>query len=89
MVQNDIGNRYSPTVIVVAITSYEERKAAYPICVTLEAGEGGLEKRSIANASQIRTIDTRRIAGGKPLGKVGAAAMEALDRALKVSLALE
>jgi mRNA interferase MazF len=88
VVQNDVGNRFSPTVIVVAITRYTPQKAKFPICAVLESGEGGLEKKSIANASQVRTVDKRRIVGG-PLGRASAEAMEAVDRALRTSLALD
>lgn len=59
VVQNDVGNEHSPTLIVVALTGYDARKARFPICATLDAGDGGLDRRSIANASQIRTRETR------------------------------
>ena len=88
VVQNDVGNRYSPTIVVTAITSYSERKARFPICVVLDIGEGGLDKRSIVSASQLRTIDRRRIVGAR-LGTLSAGAMEKVDRSLIVSLALD
>lgn len=87
VVQNDVGNRFSPTVIVAAVTNYSEKKAAFPICVPVKPGEGGLKKRSIVNTSQIRTIDRRRIAGTR-LGRLGPDTMLMLDEALGVSLGL-
>ncbi|MBM4356009.1 MAG: type II toxin-antitoxin system PemK/MazF family toxin [Deltaproteobacteria bacterium] len=88
VVQNDVGNRYSPTVIVVAITEFGADKARFPICVPLEAGDGGLAKRSMANASQVRTVDRRRIVGA-PLGRLAVPAMAKVDAALRISLELE
>lgn len=88
VVQNDVGNRFSPTTIVVAITDYTARKSKYPICVTLKAGEGGLNKKSIANASQVRTIDLERL-GKHRLGHVSDDVMRHLDEALMTSLGLE
>jgi mRNA interferase MazF len=88
VVQNDVGNRFSPTTIVVAITEYSAKKATYPICVTLKAGEGGLEKKSIANTAQLRTIDRKRLAK-RPLGRVSDVTLGEIDEALITSLGLE
>ena len=60
VIQNDIGNRYSPTTIVSVITEYSDKKASYPICVTIKKTKG-LKKDSIVNLSQIRTIDKKRL----------------------------
>ncbi len=60
VVQNDIGNRFSPTVIVTAITS-QITKAKLPIHVEMPAGEFGLERDSVILCEQIRTIDKRRL----------------------------
>jgi mRNA interferase MazF len=60
VIQNDIGNQYSPTTIVAIITAYSEKKATYPICVAVGADQG-LKKASIVNLAQIRTIDKRRL----------------------------
>ena len=87
VVQNDIGNRLSPTLIVAAVTGYNKKKAGFPICVPVEPGEGGLKKRSIVNTSQIRTVDRRRIAGPR-LGRLGSETLTRLDEALRVSLEL-
>jgi mRNA interferase MazF len=88
IVQNDVGNRFSPTTIVVAITEYSVKKATYPICVTVKAGEGGLEKKSIANAAQLRTIDRKRLSK-RPLGRVSHDVLRQIDEALMTSLGLE
>ena len=53
VIQNDIGNMYSPTTIVAVITEYSEKKASYPICVGIKKGNG-LKKDSVINLSQIR-----------------------------------
>ena len=56
IIQNDIGNAYSPTTIVAVVTEYSDKKARYPICVSITK-DAGLEKDSIVNLAQIRTID--------------------------------
>ena len=88
VIQNDVGNEHSPTLIVVAVTDYHPKKARFPICVVLDRGDGGLDRRSVANASQIRTIDRRRVVGS-PLGSLSTPAMERVVAAVKVSLALD
>jgi len=64
IIQNDIGNLYSPTTIVAVITEYSVKKATYPICVFI-GQDIGLKKDSIINLTQIRTIDNRRLIGPK------------------------
>ena len=64
VIQNDIGNMYSPTTIVAIVTEYSETKASYPICVTVKKGKG-LKKKSIVNLSLIRTIDKQRLKAPK------------------------
>lgn len=86
VIQNDIGNMYSPTTIVAVITEYSEKKASYPICVGIRKGNG-LEKDSVVNLSQIRTIDKERLIAPK-LGTLPNDAMKKIDDALKYSLAL-
>ena len=86
IIQNDIGNLYSPTTIVAIITEYSEKKATYPICVPIGM-DAGLKKHSIVNLSQIRTIDKRRLTGSK-LAVLSDEIMEKVDTALKNSLAL-
>ncbi|MBT9166809.1 MAG: Endoribonuclease EndoA [Syntrophomonadaceae bacterium] len=62
VIQNDVGNKYSPTVIIAAITSQIE-KAKLPTHVEVEAKECGLEKDSVILLEQIRTIDKQRLQG--------------------------
>lgn len=83
VVQNDVGNRYSPTVIVCAITS-QMTKAKLPTHVELCAGEAALPRASVALMEQIRTIDKRRLK--QRLGEAAPAVMRAVDKALLVSL---
>jgi len=86
VIQNDIGNMYSPTTIVAIITEYSEKKASYPICVAIKKGKG-LKKASVVNLSQIRTIDKKRLITPK-LAKLPNSSMRKIDDALKNSLAL-
>jgi len=60
IIQNDIGNQYSPTTIVAAITSQID-KAKLPTHVAMTASPGGLEKNSVILLEQIRTIDKSRL----------------------------
>lgn len=84
VIQNDIGNRYSPTVIVMAITTSIHK--GYPFLVKLRAGEGGLEKDSAANAAQVLTVDKSRLV--ERLGSLSPERMHQVNRALLVSLGL-
>jgi mRNA interferase MazF len=86
IIQNDIGNVYSPTTIVAIITEYSEKKASYPICVAVGI-EQGLKKDSIVNLAQIRTIDKRRLIVPRVTG-FPEATMAQIDQALKYSLSL-
>lgn len=84
VVQNDVGNRYSPTVIIVAVTTGVHKD--YPFLVKLKAGEGGLEKDSAANAAQVLTVDKSRLV--RRLGSLSPEKMHQVNRALAVSLGL-
>ena len=86
VIQNDIGNMYSPTTIVAVITEYSEKKASYPICVAIKKGNG-LKKDSVVILSQVRTIDKNRLVTPK-LGKLSNDSMKEVDIALRNSLAL-
>lgn len=86
IIQNDLGNIYSPTTIVAVITEYSEKKATYPICVAI-GKEDGLKKDSIVNLSQIRTIDKRRLIAPK-LATLTGEIMDKVDIALKNSLSI-
>jgi len=87
IVQNDVGNQYSPTTIVAVITEYSEKKATYPICVAI-GKDSGLKKDSIINLSQIRTIDKSRLNGAK-LATLPDELMEKVDMALKHSMGVK
>jgi mRNA interferase MazF len=86
IIQNNIGNLYSPTTIIAVITEYSEKKATYPICVSIAQG-AGLKKNSIVNLSQIRTIDNRRLIGPK-VTTLPDELMRKVDEALKNSLSI-
>ena len=86
IIQNNVGNKYSPTVIVAAITSKISSKAKLPTHVSLPDNIG-LEKDSIVLLEQIRTIDKQRI--GKFIGTVDSATLQDVNNAIKVSFATE
>ena len=60
IVQNDVGNKFSPTVIAAAITSQKD-KNALPTHIEVDAGNCGLAKDSVVLLEQVRTIDKRRL----------------------------
>lgn len=84
VVQNDIGNRFSRTTIIAAITTAE---ADFPFMVRVTPSESGLPKLSWINLSQIRTIDKARFV--QECGELSTAKMRQVDEALKISLGLE
>lgn len=85
IVQNDVGNRYSPTVIAAAITSQHE-KAKLPTHIEVEAEDCGLQKNSIVLLEQIRTIDKRRLK--ERMGMLDTQSMRKINNALGVSFGL-
>ena len=85
VVQNNIGNRYSPTVIVAAITSQID-KAKLPTHVEVSATKSKLEKNSVILLEQIRTIDKRRLQ--QWVADLDAELMQEVNEALMISLAL-
>lgn len=85
VVQNDVGNKYSPTVIIAAITSQID-KAKLPTHVELKSVDYGLEKDSVILLEQLRTIDKRRLK--EKITILDQDIMEKIDEALKVSLGL-
>jgi len=85
IIQNDIGNRYSPTTIVAAITSAISPKA-YPTEVQVPAGAGGLSAPSAVLLNQIKTIDKSRLESY--VGRLDEATMRRVDRAIQISLGL-
>ncbi len=86
VIQNDIGNRYSPITIVAAIEGAEHIKREYPVDVRVPKGEGGLEKESVVLGNQIRSVDETRF--GRIYGQFSNTTMERIDQALRISLAL-
>ena len=86
VVQNDIGNRYSPITIVVPVEGAEHVKKLYPINVFIPKGEGGLEKDSVALCNQIRCVDESRF--GRAYGVLPSETMKKINEALKISLGL-
>jgi mRNA interferase MazF len=84
IIQNDIGNKHSPTVIVAAITS-RAMKATLPTHHILSE-RSGLEHDSIVLLEQIRTIDKRRLQDY--LGALGGEDMRGVDRALGISVGI-
>lgn len=85
IIQNDIGNKYSPTVIISAITS-QIQKARLPTHVELPARLSGLEKDSVILLEQVRTIDKRRLK--KRVAKLDGDIMSKVDEGLELSLGL-
>jgi len=83
ILQNDIGNRFSPTVIVAAITSQPKR--VLPTHVEIGCMEA-LQKDSVALLEQIRTIDRTRLRGW--IGKLDEQEMEEINQALSISIGL-
>ena len=86
IIQNDIGNTYSPMTIVAAITASLSSKV-YPTEVRVQAGTGGLRKASSVLLNQIESIDKRRLE--EFIGRLGPEVMVKVDRGLKLSLALK
>ena len=85
IIQNDTGNRHSPTVIAAAITS-QTGKAKLPTHIELAAACCGLPKDSVILLEQIRTLDKRRLR--ECMGRVDGAVMEKVDTAIAVSFGL-
>lgn len=85
VIQNDIGNRYSPTVIVAAITSQID-KARLPTHVEISAAEYNLERDSVVLLEQIRTIDKQRLQ--KKVTELDDRIMSKVNEALRISLGL-
>lgn len=85
IIQNDMGNRYSPTIIVAAITS-QLNKAKLPTHVPLDAAEIGIVKDSVVLLEQVRTIDKSRLR--EKVCHINDLALHKIDSALCVSLAL-
>lgn len=85
IVQNNVGNKYSPTVIAAAITS-QINKAKLPTHVEIAAEKHGLSKDSVVLLEQLRTIDKKRLK--ERVGRIGEDELDAIDEALTISLGI-
>lgn len=85
IVQNDVGNKFSPTVIAAAITSQKD-KTALPTHIEVDAVNCGLAKDSVVLLEQVRTIDKRRLK--EKMGSLDNVDMCKVDHALTVSFGL-
>ena len=83
VIQNDVGNRHSPTVIVLAVTG-QVNKARLPTHVPIDCEGTGLVKDSVVLAEQIRTLDKRRLR--ERIGQLRPEVMAQVSRAVKISL---
>ncbi len=85
IVQNDVGNRHSPTVIAAAITSQKD-KARLPTHIQVNTEGSGLTRDSVVLLEQIRTIDKKRLR--EHMGRLDDTAMTRIDQALQISFGL-
>ena len=85
VVQNNVGNKYSPTIIVAAVTS-QKNKAQLPTHVSIDAAGIGLSKNSVVLLEQLRTIDKSRLR--ERIGTLNQELMPDVNEALGVSLGI-
>ena len=85
IVQNDVGNKYSPTVIAAAITSQQD-KSRMPTHINVNGDTCGLSKDSVVLLEQVRTIDKQRLK--ERMGNLSVAYMNKINKALTVSFGL-
>lgn len=85
IVQNDVGNKFSPTVIAAAITSQRD-KTQLPTHIHLPCTSSGLQRDSVVLLEQVRTIDKKRLK--EKMGRIDDGAMGEIDRALSISFGL-
>jgi len=85
IIQNDVGNRYSPTTIVAPLTTTFSVRV-YPTEVRVRAGAGGVTRDSSILLNQIKAIDKRRLE--RCVGQLDTATMQQVDEAIKISLGL-
>jgi len=83
VVQNDVGNKYSPTVIAAAVTS-KINKAKLPTHIELPSSQYGLARDSVILLEQIRTLDKRRLK--ERIGELNEVTMDKVDKAILISL---
>ncbi len=87
IIQNDIGNKFSPVTIIAPISSVKEITKPLPIMIFLEKGNGGLKESSYVDCGQIRTVDKEKRLITK-FGSLEKEKMEEIDKAIKISLSL-
>lgn len=85
IVQNDVGNKFSPTVIAAAITSQHD-KANLPTHIEVNAENTGLLKDSVVLLEQVRTIDKHRLK--EKMGRLDKTSMQQVNQALSISFGL-
>ena len=85
IVQNDVGNKFSPTVIAAAITSQRD-KANLPTHIEVDTGSSGLMKDSVVLLEQVRTNDKHRLK--EKMGKLDENSMNRVNEALSISFGL-
>lgn len=85
IVQNDVGNKFSPTVIAAAITSQKD-KANLPTHIEVETGNSGLMRDSVVLLEQVRTLDKHRLK--EKMGRLDATSMSKVDQAISISFGL-
>ncbi len=83
IIQNDVGNKYSPTVIASAVTS-SMTKAKLPTHIEIKRGQYGMTKDSVVLLEQLRTLDKRRLK--TKIGQIDNVRMELVNRAILISL---
>ena len=86
ILQNNVGNRHSPTVIAAAITSKQD-KTNLPTHIGIQAGTGGLTRDSVVLLEQVRTLDKRRLR--ERAGQIDPDVQRRVDEALEISFGLE
>ncbi|HEV8289346.1 MAG TPA: type II toxin-antitoxin system PemK/MazF family toxin [Candidatus Norongarragalinales archaeon] len=86
IIQNDLGNKFSPITIIAPVTS-QNIENVYPFEVFLSSKRTGLEKDSKVLLNQIRAVDKRRLV--KRLGRLDDEALERVDESIRISLGLE
>jgi mRNA interferase MazF len=87
VVQNDVGNQYSPTTIVAPLTTQYDPGDIYPFEVELRSSNSVLEQNSVVDLSQIRVVDIdERVK--RTIGSVPSSKMPKIDTAIKASLGL-
>lgn len=86
VIQNNLGNKYSPTLVVALITTKVKRDMPTHVNLTKEFG---LKEDSVVMLEQIRTIDRARIIEDSYIGRVDRETMKKIDEAMKISVALE